>query len=170
MQWLDGAGNWYDVEGWRGDVVHNSTVWAVEEKDFGKGPFRWAIFAVSNRQLLAVSRPFYLPTQPDEILTIAVALPADCASGGCMQPMQPAYSQPVAPPAYYVQPPAPAYNPHGEHYGHQNSYRETYARPAPKYYEYHAPEPVAYPGSPPYPGAVWQNGCWIGAQGHLCPP
>jgi len=44
VQWQDSAGNWHDVEGWRGTLDSNGYIrWWVAAKDFGTGPFRWVI-------------------------------------------------------------------------------------------------------------------------------
>ena len=44
VQWQDSAGNWHDVEGWRGTLdSHGYIRWWVAAKDFGTGPFRWVI-------------------------------------------------------------------------------------------------------------------------------
>ncbi|MEZ4868528.1 MAG: hypothetical protein R3C14_44775 [Caldilineaceae bacterium] len=75
VQWQDAQGDWQDVESWRGWVANGKTIWWVEEKDFGKGPFRWAIFQTEGGKLLAVSEPFYLPTEVRRTMTIAVSLP-----------------------------------------------------------------------------------------------
>ena len=89
VQWQDAQGAWHDVTGWRGDVVDGSIHWWVEEKDFGKGPFRWAVYQPGGpiiqlgegrfvyrgeQALLALSQPFYLPAGPSQSLTIYVAV------------------------------------------------------------------------------------------------
>ena len=44
VQWQDSAGNWHDVEGWRGTLDSSGYIrWWVAAKDFGTGPFRWVI-------------------------------------------------------------------------------------------------------------------------------
>lgn len=44
VQWQDSAGNWHDVEGWRGTLDDRGVRrWWVDAKDFGTGPFRWVI-------------------------------------------------------------------------------------------------------------------------------
>lgn len=75
VQWQDPQGGWHDVEGWRGWVTNGKTIWWVEEKNFGEGPFRWAVFQTDGGALLALSEPFSLPTQPRLTMTIAVTLP-----------------------------------------------------------------------------------------------
>ena len=91
VQWQDTQGAWHDVTGWRGDVVNGSIHWWVEEKDFGKGQFRWAVFQPGGpivqlgegrfvyrgeQAVLAISQPFDLPTGPSRSLTIYVSVPA----------------------------------------------------------------------------------------------
>ncbi|MCC6166764.1 MAG: hypothetical protein IT329_06000 [Caldilineaceae bacterium] len=64
--------------------------WWVEEKDFGKGPFRWALYpsggpivAQGNgrflyrgeKQILAVSQSFFLPTRAGSAVGVAVRVP-----------------------------------------------------------------------------------------------
>jgi len=44
VQWQDSAGNWHDVEGWRGTLDSTGYIrWWVAARDFGTGPFRWVI-------------------------------------------------------------------------------------------------------------------------------
>jgi len=44
VQWQDSAGNWHDVEGWRGTLDNRGVRrWWVAAKDFGTGPFRWVV-------------------------------------------------------------------------------------------------------------------------------
>lgn len=74
VQWQDTQGDWHDVEGWRGTVVNGKTVWWVEEKDFGTGPFRWTIYAEGDGALVAITRSFYLPDQPQHELIVDVPL------------------------------------------------------------------------------------------------
>ena len=62
VQWQDNAGNWRDVEGWRGYTQNGEKRWWVAPKDFGKGTFRWAVYAEEKETvLLGVSAPFSLP-------------------------------------------------------------------------------------------------------------
>jgi hypothetical protein len=72
VQWQDAAGNWHDVEGWRG-TVEGIRVWWVAEADFGKGPFRWVIYQGQDGPRLATSPPFYLPSQANQTLQIQVS-------------------------------------------------------------------------------------------------
>lgn len=61
VQWQAPSGNWHDVEGWRGTVVNGKTIWWVEQKDFGKSPFRWVVYKDVSSSPLATSTPFQLP-------------------------------------------------------------------------------------------------------------
>jgi len=81
VQWTDGAGNWHDVEGWQGAFNHpNHISWFVEQKDFGKGPFRWVVYTSQGGALLAVSSLFYLPINANETVRVEAILP-DVATG-----------------------------------------------------------------------------------------
>ena len=75
VQWQDSAGGWHDVEGWRGPLADgNNRRWWVAAKDFGKGPFRWAVTQGQGGSLLGVSAPFKLPSGANETLQVAVSL------------------------------------------------------------------------------------------------
>lgn len=72
VQWQDAAGNWHDVEGWRG-TVEGVRVWWVAEADFGKGPFRWVIYQGQDGPRLATSTPFNLPSEANQTVQIQVS-------------------------------------------------------------------------------------------------
>lgn len=74
VQWQGAAGNWHDVAGWRGVVEKGRTIWWVEQKDFGKGPFRWVISQGEGGLVVATSEPFTLPSQPKQALVVAVGV------------------------------------------------------------------------------------------------
>lgn len=77
VQWVDGSEHWHDVDGWRGALNHpNYASWRVAQSEFGKGPFRWAIYDQEGGSVLALSELFHLPTNGGEILKIIVTLPA----------------------------------------------------------------------------------------------
>jgi len=44
VQWLDGLGEWHDVDGWRGELEEQRVTWWVSPKHFGDGPFRWVVY------------------------------------------------------------------------------------------------------------------------------
>lgn len=72
VQWQGDAGNWHDVAGWRGVVDKGRTIWWVEQKDFGKGPFRWVIQQGEGGPVVATSAPFTLPSQLRKALIVEV--------------------------------------------------------------------------------------------------
>jgi hypothetical protein len=71
VQWQDSAGNWHDVEGWRGWAA-NSSRWWVHPKDFGRGPFRWVVFGPGGA-IGAISPPFHLPGGANETLQVTAS-------------------------------------------------------------------------------------------------
>jgi hypothetical protein len=66
VQWLDGLGNWHDVEGWCGQIEKEPVTWYVAPRDMGTGPFRWL---VDGR----ASEPFMLPSQHGERVVVSVS-------------------------------------------------------------------------------------------------
>ncbi|MCK6624301.1 MAG: hypothetical protein L6R45_03905 [Anaerolineae bacterium] len=72
VQWQDSAGNWHDVEGWRGPLAEGNRRWWVAAKDFGTGPFRWALTQGPGGPQLSVSAPFNLPAQANQTLFVSV--------------------------------------------------------------------------------------------------
>lgn len=76
VQWLDGEGNWHQVDGWRGFTDNRATVrWYVSRNDFGKGPFRWQVFLFEEGDLIDSSALFFLPKAGDETIKINLQLP-----------------------------------------------------------------------------------------------
>lgn len=74
VQWLDARGDWHDVEGWRGHPdADGGKRWWVQSKDFGTGPFRWAVYVAEGGPEMAASAPFRLPAGAD--VTVTVGLP-----------------------------------------------------------------------------------------------
>ena len=74
VQWQDSAGQWHDVDGWRGTTDQPSyRRWWVAQKDFGSGPFRWVIIADFNGPIIASSESFNLPEVPFTTLTIDIS-------------------------------------------------------------------------------------------------
>jgi hypothetical protein len=74
VQWQDSAGGWHDVEGWRGPLSDaNNWRWWVAAKDFGKGPFRWAVTQGPGGPLLGVSAPFNLPGAANETALVVAS-------------------------------------------------------------------------------------------------
>jgi hypothetical protein len=79
VEWQDGDGTWHTVEGWQGHIGRVSentgwTRWWLESDLFGQGPFRWVVYARPDGPMLAYSRPFDLPSQTGETVTVAVSL------------------------------------------------------------------------------------------------
>jgi len=72
VQWQDANGDWHDVGGWRGSVVDGSVQWWVAQKDFGTGPFRWAVYQFGGGELTAASEAFHLPAGTNDTLDITV--------------------------------------------------------------------------------------------------
>ena len=74
VQWQDETG-WHDVEGWQAPPQESWVIWNVEEKDLGKGPFRWAVFEGQERgESVALSDEFYLPQGPGQELSLEAIL------------------------------------------------------------------------------------------------
>lgn len=73
VQWQSAQGDWYQVEGWQGELddvatdeageVVGKKTWWIAEADLNKGPFRWLIYAggKGKGKPLAKSELFYLP-------------------------------------------------------------------------------------------------------------
>jgi hypothetical protein len=88
VQWGDAAGQWHDVEGWQGPLQrvdsepqpYSQVRWWVYARDYGKGPFRWAIYqagtpaSVRGAQLM-VSGPFTLPLTGNDIVVVHAIAP-----------------------------------------------------------------------------------------------
>jgi hypothetical protein len=72
VQWQDRAGNWHAVEGWQGALEGGARRWWVAAKDFGSGPFRWAVTQGPGGSVLGVSQPFALPGAANETLRVTV--------------------------------------------------------------------------------------------------
>ena len=75
VQWQDDRHGWHDVEGWRGrlDRVENGVglcQWTVEPKQFGRGPFRWRVFAKKGGRSVMTSTNFYLPKGQGDIVFV----------------------------------------------------------------------------------------------------
>ncbi len=74
VQWQNSAGGWHDVEGWQGPLNEGRKKWWVAQHDFGRGPFRWAIYQDQGGDRLAVSESFYLPDTANELVRVEVSL------------------------------------------------------------------------------------------------
>lgn len=74
VQWQDATGTWHGVENWQGMLNGGGQIrWWVAEKDYGSGPFRWAVFDAPDGKLLGASDNFFLPNQ-GESANISVVL------------------------------------------------------------------------------------------------
>ena len=86
VHWQDSSGKWQEVKGWQGtldEIVGGATpthswqgrkVWWVAEKDWGTGPFRWAIYQSQDGPVLAESEPFQLPDASGQRLIVELPL------------------------------------------------------------------------------------------------
>ena len=76
VQWQDDAGGWHDVEGWQGTLdASGQRRWWVAAKDFGKGPFRWAVYDGPGGLLVGTSQAFQLPDWANQVLRTEVSIP-----------------------------------------------------------------------------------------------
>lgn len=71
VQWQDNAGNWRDVEGWSGYTEDGGKRWWVAPKDFGRGPFRWAVYG-GGGAVLGTSDVFSLPAAAGQETVVIV--------------------------------------------------------------------------------------------------
>lgn len=75
VQWQDGWGGWHDVEGWQGTLdTADQKIWWVAPKDYGTGPYRWAIFAGQSGPSLGGSDPFALPDAAEQRVRVSVSV------------------------------------------------------------------------------------------------
>lgn len=74
VQWQDSAGGWHNVDGWQGPPEGSGRQWWVEAKDFGKGPFRWAVTRGPGGALVGVSAPFNLPAGAGQRVMVTVTV------------------------------------------------------------------------------------------------
>jgi len=77
VQWQDPAGQWHDVEGWRGTLddiagLTGSKLWWVGRADLGRGPFRWRVYDRFGGKLAATSLAFRLPDVSGQRAVITV--------------------------------------------------------------------------------------------------
>ena len=72
VQWLGSDGNWHDVEGWRASYG-GSLTWYVAGKDFGTGPFRWAVYDQPGGTIISQSESFNLPSEANQVLQVFAA-------------------------------------------------------------------------------------------------
>ena len=73
VQWQDVNGDWHNVDGWRGTVTDGTVEWWVAQKDFGTGPFRWAVYqSAGDSEPVSVSEAFTLPDAVNQRLQITL--------------------------------------------------------------------------------------------------
>jgi hypothetical protein len=79
VQWLAGDGNWYDVNGWGGELTAaNDVLWFVGKDHLGAEPvFRWQIYDGEGGALLATSDSFHLPMYAKETIHVTTVLPTN---------------------------------------------------------------------------------------------
>jgi len=66
VQWVDGAGQWYNVDNWRKSLDSAGSVsWLVWPDQFNKGPFRWVVYQADG-SVRFESQPFNLPGAGEE--------------------------------------------------------------------------------------------------------
>jgi hypothetical protein len=76
VQWQDAQEGWHDVEGWRGSLNNKRQMrWWVSPTDFGRGPFRWIVYAEPNSSVVIGSSDFFnLPTESGDTMVVPVFL------------------------------------------------------------------------------------------------
>ncbi len=79
VQWQDSTGKWIDVDSWRGafdsvsDGVGKKTWW-VDQATFSTTPFRWVVYDVATKQVVATSQPFNLPTENKQTMSVQITI------------------------------------------------------------------------------------------------
>ena len=97
VEWQDGNGTWNAVENWRA-TPSAPVQWEVWPKDYGTGPFRWAVYAVyEGWSLLGASAPFYLPSTDGQVVSVVVTLARLPAGGPVSPPPQTVCTVPADP-------------------------------------------------------------------------
>lgn len=74
VQWLDGLGEWHDVDGWRGELEEQRVTWWVSPDHFADGPFRWVVYCGTDGEVLAASESFDLPGGHGQLVRVAVLI------------------------------------------------------------------------------------------------
>jgi len=70
IEWLAGDGNWYEVDGWRGNIHHGQVIWWVAPENLGDGMFRWVVYSDDSKAIrLRYSDSFSLPEREKVIET-----------------------------------------------------------------------------------------------------
>jgi hypothetical protein len=81
IQWQDDDGEWFDVEGWRGNLdtigqgengwVGSKEWWAAKDI-LGSGPYRWQVYDHPGGELLSTSEPFHLSDTSGGVIIVPV--------------------------------------------------------------------------------------------------
>lgn len=79
VEWQNAQGDWKLVDGWQGSPTFRveqdywEVEWWVGQENFSTGPYRWQVFHDQNsRKPLSTSKPFYLPSQQDSVLSVSI--------------------------------------------------------------------------------------------------
>jgi uncharacterized repeat protein (TIGR01451 family) len=102
IEWLDSAGSWHRVEGWQGALPGGGGTqdWWVGQADFGKGPFRWVVYAGDDKStVLGASESFNLPTSAGAPLQVSLAPEAESSPAPTNTPAPTPSPAPSATPA-----------------------------------------------------------------------
>lgn len=76
VQYRNASGGWDDVSGWVQPLRNTATVlWNVWRRDWGTGPYRWAVKNEAQNYIMATSTGFYLPGA-GTYLDVSVVIPA----------------------------------------------------------------------------------------------
>lgn len=74
VEWQGADGVWHPVAGWQGMLVAGRQRWAVFERNFGQGPFRWVVYGAVDGEVRGVSATFMLPASDGERVLRTLAL------------------------------------------------------------------------------------------------
>jgi hypothetical protein len=73
VQWGDPNGGWHNIDGWQtrlDGAVAGAPQWWVHPREFGKGPFRWAVYRDRERAPETVSVPFWMPGHSGQLMRV----------------------------------------------------------------------------------------------------
>ncbi|MBL8092634.1 MAG: hypothetical protein JNL73_00605 [Anaerolineales bacterium] len=89
--------SWQVVTGWQGDLDYTDSgvaykQWAVDQRDYGTGPFRWVVCVKKGGAVMATSQTFKLPTDSaaNLVMTLNAATTSPVASTGAKPAATPA--------------------------------------------------------------------------------
>lgn len=72
VEWQGADGEWHVVDGWQGTIDGGSKRWAVHERNFGEGPFRWVVYDSPAGRVMDTSVTFVLPHSAGEELIVRI--------------------------------------------------------------------------------------------------